>query len=94
VGGGRHIDLRPTHVPLSLSPSSYARGPEPEGAAANGRGEADGHIWLNAPIMVLRAILMASLGGGFGYGGILITAGLSNIDRHLYEATALDGGIG
>jgi ABC-type sugar transport system permease subunit len=44
--------------------------------------------------MVLRAIIMANLWEGFGYSDILFSAGLSNIDRDLYQATALEGGVG
>jgi ABC-type sugar transport system permease subunit len=50
-----------------------------------------GPNWLNDPATALLAVVVVGLWKGFGYNVVLFTAGLTTIDRQVYEAAALDG---
>jgi multiple sugar transport system permease protein len=50
-----------------------------------------GPNWLNDPTTALLGIVLVGLWKGFGYNVVLFTAGLTTIDREIYEAAAIDG---
>ncbi|MEI6438359.1 MAG: sugar ABC transporter permease [Candidatus Omnitrophota bacterium] len=49
------------------------------------------HGWLSDPKTVLPCIAIVHAWKGFGWGFILLLAGLQTIDRQLYEAARVDG---
>jgi ABC-type sugar transport system permease subunit len=50
-----------------------------------------GPNWLNDPTTALLGVVLVGLWKGFGYNVVLFTAGLTTIDREVYEAAAIDG---
>ncbi|MBF0593450.1 MAG: sugar ABC transporter permease [Candidatus Omnitrophica bacterium] len=49
------------------------------------------HGWLSDPTTALSCIAIVHSWKGFGWGFILLLAGLQSIDRQLYEAARVDG---
>ena len=49
------------------------------------------HSWLSDPDTVLTCIAVIHSWKGFGWGFIMLLAGLQTIDRQLYEAAKVDG---
>ncbi len=49
------------------------------------------HNWLSDPNTVLTCIAVVHSWKGFGWGFIMLLAGLQTIDRQLYEAAQVDG---
>ena len=49
------------------------------------------HNWLSDPATALTCIAVVHAWKGFGWGFILLLAGLQTIDRQLYEAAKVDG---
>jgi ABC-type sugar transport system permease subunit len=49
------------------------------------------HNWLSDPGTALTCIALVHAWKGFGWGFILLLAGLQTIDRQLYEAAKIDG---
>ncbi len=49
------------------------------------------HSWLSDPHTVLTTIAVIHSWKGFGWGFIMLLAGLQTIDRQLYEAAKVDG---
>jgi len=49
------------------------------------------HAWLSDPETVLTCIAVVHSWKGFGWGFIILLAGLQTIDRQLYEAAKVDG---
>ncbi len=49
------------------------------------------HNWLSDPKTVLTCIAVVHCWKGFGWGFLLMLAGLQTIDRQLYEAARVDG---
>ncbi|MEI8011032.1 MAG: sugar ABC transporter permease [Candidatus Omnitrophota bacterium] len=49
------------------------------------------HNWLSDPKTVLTCIAVVHSWKGFGWGFIILLAGLQTIDRQLYEAARVDG---
>lgn len=47
--------------------------------------------FFSAPTLAIAVIILALVWSGFGYGALIILAGLSAIDREVYEAADLDG---
>ncbi len=52
------------------------------------------HNWLSDPNTVLTCIAVIHSWKGFGWGFIMLLAGLQTIDRQLYEAAKVDGAGG
>jgi len=49
------------------------------------------HNWLSSPDTALTAIALVHSWKGFGWGFVILLAGLQMIDRELYEAARVDG---
>ena len=49
------------------------------------------HSWLSEPATALTCIAIVHSWKGFGWGFIMLLAGLQTIDRQLYEAAKIDG---
>ena len=49
------------------------------------------HSWLSDPTTALTCIAVVHCWKGFGWGFIMLLAGLQTIDRQLYEAARVDG---
>jgi len=49
------------------------------------------HNWLSSPDTALTAIALVHSWKGFGWGFVILLAGLQMIDRDLYEAVRVDG---
>ena len=47
--------------------------------------------FFSAPTLAIAVIILALVWSGFGYGALIVLAGLSAIDREVYEAADLDG---
>ena len=47
--------------------------------------------WLSHPATALRAVAIVHMWRGFGWGFIILLAGLQGIDTQLYEAAEVDG---
>ena len=52
------------------------------------------HNWLSDPATALTCIALVHAWKGFGWGFILLLAGLQTVDRQLYEAARIDGARG
>ena len=49
------------------------------------------HDWLGDPKTALTTIAIVNSWKGFGWGFIILLAGLQTIDKQLYEAAKIDG---
>ncbi len=49
------------------------------------------HVWLGDPKTALTTIAIVNSWKGFGWGFIMLLAGLQTIDKELYEAAMIDG---
>ena len=47
--------------------------------------------FFSMPTLAIAVIVLALVWSGFGYGALIVLAGLSAIDRSIYEAADLDG---
>lgn len=54
----------------------------------------EGRAWLQDPSTALAAVMLMDVWAALGYYAIIYLAGLQAIPHELYEAAALDGGVG